>query len=538
MQVRRLALLLLALWAIAGCGDEPRGRDGGNITIGISAQPDSLDPALAYTGEAWESLWLVYTPLLTYAHEEGTRGTRLIPGLAQELPQISDGGRTYRLTLRPNLTYSDGSPVKASDFENSVKRVLANESGGTPFFMSIAGAEDFLKAGKPTADISGIEADDKTGEITIKLMGPDGTFSNSLASTFGAPIPAKTPPKDQTKNPPPGVGPYVITKSEPEREFVLRRRANFSLPGIPKPRLEQITVRVIDDPRRETEQVIDNRLDYIIDPPAPDLLPTVREKYADRYKEHTTVSTYFFFLNSKIPPFDDRKVREAANLAIDNRAISRLFGGLLTPGCNFLPPGIPGHRAIEPCPWGAPDGPADLAKAKKLVQEAGAEGEKVTVYGPAEPEPKRAIEYFADQLNQIGLKASPKALDPSVYMGVVGSAKTKAQAGFANFFQDYPHPANFMGNVDGSSIQPQNNPNPGNVDDPEINKGIAELRGEQDLDKVTGQWADLDRKLIERAWLAPVGHRRLTTFLSERMDPECARFHPLYQNDYTAFCLR
>ena len=404
---------LLALGAIAGCGDEPRGREGGSITIGISAQPDSLDPALAYTGEAWESLWLVYTPLLTYSHEEGTKGTRLIPGLAQELPQISDGGRTYKLTLRPNLTYSDGSRVRASDFENSVKRVLANESGGTPFFMSIAGAEDFLKAGKPTADISGIEADDKTGQITIKLMGPDGTFSNSLASTFGAPIPASTPPKDQTKNPPPGVGPYVITKSEPEREFVLRKRANFSLPGIPKPKLDQITVRVIDDPRRETEQVIDNRLDYIVDPPAPDLLPTVREKYADRFEEHTTVSTYFFFLNSKIAPFDNRKVREAANLAIDNRAVARLFGGLLTPGCNFLPPGLPGHRPVEPCPWGAPDGPADLAKAKKLVQEAGAEGEKVTVYGPAEPEPKRAIEYFADQLNQIGLKAARRRSTPA-----------------------------------------------------------------------------------------------------------------------------
>ena len=98
MQVRRLALLILALVAVAGCGDEPRGREGGSITIGISSQPDSLDPALAYTGEAWESLWLVYTPLLTYAHAEGTEGTRLIPGLAQELPQISDGGRTYSLT--------------------------------------------------------------------------------------------------------------------------------------------------------------------------------------------------------------------------------------------------------------------------------------------------------------------------------------------------------------------------------------------------------------------------------------------------------
>ncbi len=539
MQVRRLALLILALLALAGCGgDEPRGREGGSITIGLSSQPDSLDPALSYTGEAWESLWLVYTPLLTYAHEEGTKGTQLIPGLAESLPQVSDGGKTYKLKLRPDLTYSDGSPVRAGDFEHSVKRVLANQSGGTPFFLSVAGVEDFMKAGKPDADIEGIEADDKTGEITIKLMGPDGTFSNSLASTFSAPVPADTPVKDQTKKPPPGVGPYVITKSVPEKEFVLRKRKNFSLPGVPEPKVDQITVRIFDDPRRETEQVIDNRVDYIVDPPAPDLLPSVRERYGDRYKEHTTVSSYYFFLNSKEKPFDKREVREAANLAVDNRAIARLFGGLMEPGCNYLPPGLPGHQRIEPCPWGDPNGAADLKRARELVKKAGAEGEKVTVYGPAEPEPRRAIGYFADQLNQIGLKATPKALDPSVYMGVVGSPKTKAQAGFLNFFQDYPHPANFMTNMDGGSIQPENNPNPGNVDDPEINKGIAELRGEQDLDRVTGRWAELDRKLVERAWLVPVGHRRLTTFFSERMDPECARFHPLYQNDYTAFCLK
>lgn len=539
MEVRRFALLILiCLVALVGCGEQSRGRDGGSISIALSSQPDSLDPALSYTGEAWESLWLVYTPLLTYAHAEGPEGTRLIPGLAQDLPRISDGGRTYSLTLRRGLTYSDGTRVRASDFEHSIKRVLATQSGGTPFFMGIVGAEDFLKAGKPGADISGIRTDDKTGQITIHLKGPDGTFANSLASTFSAPVPSDTPPKDQTKKPPPGVGPYVITKSDPDHEFVLKRRTGLSIPGIPRPKIEQITVKIIDEPRRETEQVIDNRVDYMVDPPAPDLLPSVRERYADRYREHTTVSSYFFFLNSKIAPFDKPEARQAANLAIDNRALVRLFGGLLEPGCNFLPPGLPGHKALKPCPWGDPNGPADLARARKLIEKAGVKGQKVTVYGPAEPEPKRAIEYFADQLNRIGLDARPKALDPSVYFGVVGSAKTKAQTGFANFFQDFPHPANFMANVDGSSIQPQNNPNPGNVDDPEINKGIAELRAQQDLSKVTGRWAELDRKLVDRAWIAPVGSRRLTTFLSERMDPKCSRFHPLYQNDYSAFCLR
>jgi peptide/nickel transport system substrate-binding protein len=535
---RAVTLTVLLVLLAAGCGDEPRGSDG-SITIGVSSMPDSLDPAFSYSGEAWETLWTVYTPLLTYVHAEGPEGTRLMPGLAESLPRISDGGRTYHLRLRRGLTYSDGTPVRAGDFEHSVKRVLASQSPGTPFFMNVVGAEEVVKAGRTSADVEGIESDDRSGEITVRLNAPDGTFSNSLASTFAAPVPRRTAAKDQTRRPPPGVGPYVLAKSDPGRGWVLRRRERLALPGIPRPQIRQISARVVEDARRETEQVIDERLDYIVDPPAPDLLPRVRERHGDRYEEHTTVSTYFFFMNSRRAPFDRREVREAANLAIDNRAVARLFGGLLEPGCNLLPPGLPGHRALTPCPWGDPNGPADLERARALIRKAGAEGERVTVLGPAEPEPRRAIEYFADQLNRIGLEARPRALDPSVYFQAIGSKKTQAQTGFTNFFQDYPHPANFMTIVDGSSIQAENNPNPGNVDDPEINRGIARLRGEPDLGKVTGRWAALDRKLIERAWIAPVGHRRLTTFVSGRMDIErCALFHPLYQHDYTSFCLR
>ena len=83
---RILALLVLALLAlvVAGCGDEE--RDGGSITISETSQPDFLDPALSYTINGWEPMWLVYTPLLTYKHAEGKEGTELIPGLAEALP--------------------------------------------------------------------------------------------------------------------------------------------------------------------------------------------------------------------------------------------------------------------------------------------------------------------------------------------------------------------------------------------------------------------------------------------------------------------
>ena len=64
--------------------------------------------------------------------------------------------------------------------------------------------------------------------------------------------------------------------------------------------------------------------------------------------------------------------------------------------------------------------------------------------------------------------------------------------------------------VDGKSIQPTNNQNFGNVDDPEITKGIAELNKEPEItDEVADKWKDLNNKLVERAWIVPYGHRKL-----------------------------
>ena len=78
------------------------------------------------------------------------------------------------------------------------------------------------------------------------------------------------------------------------------------------------------------------------------------------------------------------------------------------------------------------------------------------------------------------------------------------------------------------------------MDDAEITKGIAELNLEPQIaDEVADRWRELNRKLVERAWIVPYGHRKLATFLSERMDfDNCRRFHPVYFNDYSSWCLK
>ncbi len=556
---RALALLLacLSLFVIAACGDDDDGgggssgggdgeaKKGGSITISQTSQPDYMDPALTYTVNGIEPLWLVYTPLITYAREDGPEGSKLIPGLAEDLPEISEDGLTYTLTLRKGLKYSDGSPVKAADFEHTIKRVLNLESGGSAFYLVIDGAQDYLDAGKPEGDISGIETNDETGEITITLTEPDGSFSHVLAMWFAALVPSDTPFKNMTENPPPGVGPYMVTESVPNRQFVLERNAEYDknpIDGIPSGNIDTITTKIIKSAQRQAQDVISGNLDYMQDPPPADIKPEVKAKYSDRYVEQTTASTYYFFMNARVAPFDDPKVREAVNYGIDKPGLARIFAGELAPGCSFLPPGVPGFDEaldVDECPWGNPNEPPDLEKARALIKEAGVDGMDVTVYGNNDDPTDKVTEAYADMLTKMGFNAEPKILDGGVYFQTIGNQKTKAQTGFANWFQDFPHPKNFMFLVDGKSIQPTNNQNFGNTDDPEVTKGIAELNQEPDLTKAEDQWVELNKKLVEGAWIAPYGHRKLSTFFSERMDfDNCRRFHPVYFNDYSSWCLK
>ena len=546
---RTLALLVvLSMFVMAACGDDDDGgdggggggeaRQGGSITISQTSQPDYLDPALGYTVNSWEALWLAYTPPVTYKRAEGTEGTELIPGVAEELPEVSEDGKTVTFTMRKGLKFSDGRPLKASDFEHTIKRVLNLESGASAFYLVIEGAQEYVDAGKPEGDISGIETNDETGKVTLELTTADGTILNILAMTFAGVVPGDTPFKNLSADPPPGIGPYRFTRSVPNREFVMEKDPNFNIPGIPKGNVDTITTRIVTSAERQTQDVISGELDFMQDPPPADLLPQVKGEYSDRYEEQVAIDTYYFFMNSQLPPFDKKEVRQAVNFATDSQALSRLFGGRLAPGCNFLPPDMAGYEKIDPCPYGDPAEPADLERARQLITDAGVEGESVDVYTNADENRPEIGQYLADMLNKIGLEANLKVLDAGVYFATIGNEKTRPQIGFANFYQDFPHPANFLFLLDGDTNQPTNNQNFGRVDDPELNRLIDEVEAAP-AEGATEQAAEADRRAVEEAYVAPYGSETVSTFMSERMDFEnCSMFHPVFMNDYSSFCLK
>jgi len=232
-------------------------------------------------------------------------------------------------------------------------------------------------------------------------------------------------------------------------------------------------------------------------------------------------------------------VRAAVNYALDKRALVRIFGGLLEPGCNFLPPGVPGYEKIDPCPYGDPEQPPNIERAKNLVRAAGAEGKSVSVWGDDEERSVRVTEYYADVLNEIGLNAKPKIVGAETYFSAIGNKRTEAQTGFFAWDQDFPHPADFFFLVTGETISDTESVNPGRVTDPEIDEVYERLKREPPGPNAA-EWARLDRLLTspEKAYVAPYGHAKNTTFVSERIDFEnCTVHHPVYRDDWSQLCL-
>jgi peptide/nickel transport system substrate-binding protein len=529
------AVAALGLVSCGGGGDstssgggEGGGKQGGILNATYASFPDYMDPQLSYTQEGWSAMGEVYIPLLTYEHGEGTEGAEVIPGLAKELPEISNGGKTYTLFLRPGLKYSNGKPVKASDFPYTVERLFKVNSGGSPFYTSIVGAEKFAET--KTGGIPGIKADDKTGEIQIELEKPRGTFTNELGLMFVAPVPKGTPMEDLSASPPPGTGPYTITKSQPGRGWEVERNPYWekvnskAMPDLPSGNLDGAKFTVVRNPQTQVNDIEQGKYDYMENPPPADRYTEVKEKYeGTQFRVEPTISTYYFWMNTKQPPFDDVKVRQAVNYAVDSAALERVYSGQIKGTQQILPPGMPGYEKLELYPH-------DMEKAKELLKEANPSDMDITVWTDTESPNNEAGEYYEGVLKELGFNTKLKILNADNYFTVIGNQSTPdLDTGWSDWFQDYPHPNDFFQPLlAGESILQTNNGNFANIDDPELNKEIAKLGEEQLGPEQEEKYKEMDKKFMELAPWAPYGTRTLSTFVSDAINLESVIYSPTF----------
>ena len=510
------------------------GNEGGTLKGAYTSFPDYMDPQISYTAEGWTAMRPVYVPLLTYKHAAEEEGAEIIPGLAKELPKVTNGGKTYTMFLREGLKYSNGEPIKAGDFKYAVERCFLTNSGGSPFYTDIVGAEQFAKTKK--GGISGIKVNEKTGEIVVDLNQPQGTFENELALMFVAPVPQNTPDEDQSASPPPASGPYMITKSQPGRGWEYERNPYWAkdngkqMTEIPSGHVDKIEIEVQRNQSTQINDVESGKLNWIFDPPPTDRYQEVKEKFeGTQFRPEPTISTYYFWMNSTVEPFNNLKVREAVNYAVDPAALERIYTGQIVGTQQILPPGMPGYKKIELFPH-------NVAKAKELVAESGVKDKEITVWTDSESPNNDAGTYYQGVLEEIGFKVELKILNPDNYFTVIGNTSTpNLDTGFADWFEDFPHPNDFFDILlNGESIQSTNNQNFSQINVKSLNEKINTLSEEQLGAQQEAEYAELDEEFMKEATWAPYGTRTLALFVSENINLETAIWNPTFETELTS----
>jgi len=176
---------------------------------------DYLDPQQAYTGQSWWAMWDVWETLLTYRHVDGPGGYKLVPGLAASLPSISANGKVYKFKMRKGLKYSNGAPIRASDFEYAIKRGFLATGQGVGFYTDIAGAAAF--AAHPTA--GGRHLRHHREQLQGNDHHQDGQAARRLPDHPGAALRRAGAGRDDARDPQrrhPGLGPVPHRRVRPE----------------------------------------------------------------------------------------------------------------------------------------------------------------------------------------------------------------------------------------------------------------------------------------------------------------------------------
>ena len=337
-----LAVLDGAVWTAAIAATST--HRGGTLRVSapdFPESPESIDPtSLNPRAE------LVYDGLVAYRRTGGSAGGTLVPDLARELPEPTDGGRTYRFRLRSNIRFSTGAPVRPVDVRASIERLLALTAGTVGFsgYLPIRGVD---RCSARRCDLSrGIELDAAAGTITLHLTRPDVDFLHKLHTALV--VPAGSPAKVVETRPPPGTGPYMVQRWDPRGEGVLVRNPHFRVwsPDRPDGFADQIVVRH-RPPQAQAALMERGAADIAELAFAARDVGRLRARFGARLHTDPFPGIGYVFLNVDAPPFDDVRVRRALNYAVDRHRTAELLGGARR-NCRLARCCRPDSRATRP----------------------------------------------------------------------------------------------------------------------------------------------------------------------------------------------
>jgi YVTN family beta-propeller protein len=514
------------------------GRSGGTVKVELNDAPPFLDPALGYSSASADILLPTCAKLLAYPSEPGAAGTRVVPELAEALPVRSNGGRTYTFTLRRGYRFSppSGEPVTARSMKYTIERALNPrvKSPALAHLSDLAGGRAYAEG--HARHISGVVA--RGNKLTLRLTRPSSNLEDRIALPFFCAVPLGAPIDLEGSDPIPSAGPYYVAAHVPDQEVVLRRNPGYAGSRPSRPDEIQITLNARQE--QTIARVAAGAVDYtpIIENPA--AARRLNARYGvesasakagrQRYFVKPMVEVDFIYFNTSRGPFRSARLRRAANYALDRRALARegLWNGLpARPSDEYLPPTLRGFREASIYP-----SRPDLARARQL---AGHRHRTAVLYTSGYPYHVRFAEIVKSNLRAIGIDVQVKNNGDSNFVRSARRGEPFDMT-LGGWFADYPHPFDYLRQLDGRTIQASDNDDWAYFDDPEYNRRLdaAMSLASPAREVALGRLADDVARTA--APMAAVANDRSHDFFSARIG--CQRWNALSGLDLGSLCIR
>jgi peptide/nickel transport system substrate-binding protein/oligopeptide transport system substrate-binding protein len=516
-----------ATQATSGGGTTP--QKGGEITVVYKDDLATLDPAIGYDWTNWPAIKLVFDGLLDY-----DSGTTLEPRIAESLPEVSADGLTYTFKLRPGVKFSNGRAVSADDVVYTMTRVLDPKTGspGAGFFIGIKGAQEFIDG--TATSVEGITAVDPS-TVQFTLTAPDVTFLNKMALNFAFIVPQEEVEKagENFGHGPVGTGPFILKEWVSGQRLVFERNPDYFFEG--RPFLDKVTIEVGVEPDVALLRLEKGEIQLMGDPPPGADWERISSDPAwkDRIEVEATVNTTYIAINTGMPPFDNVKVRQALNYAIDKQRIVQLLNGRATVANQILPPLMPGYDSSYTGYDYDPD------KAKSLLAEAGfPDGFETSIECiSVDPQPK-LCESFQQDLVKVGIKLTINALAAPNVIDDAGNGRTAlVWSGGLAWTQDYPDPDDFYSPILGCDSNVAGGWNWSRYCNETVHAQSKELLSMTDRDSRLAAYKDLFKTLMDDAVWVPVINGQYTVAHSEKLHGQPTLTHPEHLFSYETMWL-
>ncbi len=431
-------LLLLGPSAAGQIADssKPAPQFGGIYRRMLANNPATLDPALASDIYSRAVIRQLFDSLVQLnAH------LKPIPALA-EYWEASRDGLTWSFTLRRGVRFHNGREVTADDFVYSFTRLIDAKKPGplTDLLGRIKGSSDFMQG--RTQRVEGLKAVDR---YTLRIVLEEPLASSLLLLSLGdaAVVPRETVEAlgERFGHAPVGTGPFKFVHWEPEQELVLEANAHYH-EG--RPFLDRIIYKLGGKFEEEFAEFLNEKLEEAIVPSdRTDEVATEPKYRAYQLLRKPTLSLLYIGFNTQRKPFDDPRVRQAFNYAVNREAIVQTItkmGSLTATGA--LPPGMAGHNPdLEGYHF-------NLDKAKRLLAQAGYPDGRgfpaVQLWSVSKAESAKAElaayqGYLADLGVQVEVRFAP---DWPVFRDMLAQGKLLMFR--LSWYADIPDPHNFL----------------------------------------------------------------------------------------------